>query len=109
VDEIFAVLFLERIGETVHAERNRTGLIEDAQLISRDELLATVRGSLSDGFYGAYVLGEELRRILRWQTLKRLAVLRSPDGFPDVGSWLTSLIPADRDTVDDLLLGGSAG
>jgi hypothetical protein len=91
---------LERIGETVHAKRNRTGLIEDAQLISRDELLATVRGPLSDGFYGqAYVLGYELRRILRWQALKRLPVLRSPDGFPDVGSWLTSLTPTDRDTV----------
>jgi hypothetical protein len=114
VDEMFAVLFsllfLERIGETVHAERNRIGLIEDAQLISREELLATVRGPLPDGFYGrAYVLGEELRRIVGWQTLKRLAGLRSADGFPDVGSWLTSLAPADRDTVDDLLLGRSEG
>ncbi len=113
-DEMFAVLFsllfLERIGEAAHVERNRIGLIEDAPGISREELLATVRGPLSDGFYGqAYVLGEELRGITGWTTLKRLAVLRSADGFPDVGGWLASLATADRAAVGGLLLGRSEG
>jgi hypothetical protein len=113
-DEMFAVLFsllfLERIGEAAHVERNRIGLIEDAPGISREELLATARGPVSDGFYGqAYVLGEELRGITGWTTLKRLAVLRSADGFPDVGGWLASLATADRAAVGGLLLGRSEG
>jgi hypothetical protein len=107
---LFSLLFLERIGEAAHVERNRIGLIEDAPGISREELLATVRGPLSDGFYGqAYVLGEELRGITGWTTLKRLAVLRSADGFPDVGGWLASLATADRAAVGGLLLGRSEG
>ncbi|HET9676011.1 MAG TPA: hypothetical protein VFP21_00740 [Solirubrobacterales bacterium] len=79
VDEMFAVMFsllyLERIGEVDHADRNRIGLVEQASLISREEMLNVVSGSLPDGLYGrAYLVGEELRRILGWAALKSLAV-----------------------------------
>ena len=47
-DEMFAIffslLYLERIGEIAHADKNRIGLIDGAQRISRQEMLAATQG-----------------------------------------------------------------
>lgn len=96
VDEMFAVMFsllyLEHIGEVGHADRNRSGLLEQASLVSRKEMLGVVGGPLPDGLYGrAYLVGEELRKVLGWAALKSLAVTRIPDGTPDLEGWLGSL------------------
>lgn len=100
-DEMFAVLFsllyLERIGETEHADRNRAGLMEEAHSLSRQKMLSVTRGPLPDGLYGqAYLLGEELRQAVGWGKLKELAVLRTPGCLPDVEQWIASLEPRVR-------------
>jgi hypothetical protein len=101
VDEMFAVMFsllyLERIGEVRHADRNRIGLVEQASLICRERMLGVVSGPLPDGLYGqAYVVGDELREAVGWTALKSLAVTRTPDGAPDIESWLELLPPESR-------------
>lgn len=57
VDEMFAVffslLYLERIGEIAHADKNRIGLVNGAQRIARREMLAVTQGPLPDGSRGA--------------------------------------------------------
>lgn len=111
-DEMFAVLFsllyLERIGEIAHADKNRIGLINGAQRISRQEMLAVAQGPLPDGFYGqAYLLGEELRQIVGWETLKDLATLRTAEGFPDVEVWIASLTTGVREKAARLVLGSA--
>jgi hypothetical protein len=112
-DEMFAVLFsllyLERIGETTHADKNRIGLIKGAQCISRQKMLNVTQGPLPGGFYGqAYLLGEELRQIVGWETLRDLATLRTAEGFPDVEAWIDSLAVEVREKVARLVLGSSA-
>jgi hypothetical protein len=97
-DEMFAVMFsllyLEHIGEAEHADRNRAGLVKEAERISRSEMLTVIGGRLPEGLYGqAYLAGEELRQIPGWDAMKSLAVLRTSEGFPDVTKWLTSLSP----------------
>ena len=109
VDEMFAVLFsllyLERIGEVEHADRNRNQLIEDAPLVSRQEMLAVTQCPLPNGLYGrAYLLGEELKQIVGWEVLKGLAVSRTTEGFPDVEAWIASLAPEVREKATPLVL-----
>jgi hypothetical protein len=111
-DEMFAVMFsllyLDRIGEIAHADRNRVGLIENAPQISRQEMLTTTHGPLSDGFYGqAYLFGEELRHVVGWEALKNLAVSRTAEGFPDIGKWVASLPPQAREKAVRLVAGQS--
>lgn len=111
-DEMFAVffslLYLERIGEIAHADKNRIGLISGAQRISRQEMLAVTQGPLPDGFYGqAYLLGEELRQMVGWETLKDLATLRTAEGFPDVEAWIASLTTEVREKATRLVLGSA--
>jgi hypothetical protein len=98
-DEMFAVMFsllyLEHIGEAEHADRNRAGLVKEAERISRPEMLTVTGGRLPEGLYGqAYLAGEEFRQILGWNAMKSLAALRTSEGLPDVTKWLTSLSPA---------------
>jgi len=109
VDEMFAVrfslLYLERIGEASHAARNRTGLVEQASLISRSEMLKVVSGPLPDGLYGrAYLVGEELQQLVGWPALKSLAVTRALDSTPDIEAWLDSLPAAARLSAEQIVL-----
>lgn len=73
---------MEHIGEAEHADRNRAGLVKEAERISRSEMLTVIGGRLPEGLYGqAYLAGEEFRQILGWETMKSLAVLRTSRGF----------------------------
>lgn len=112
-DEMFAVffslLYLERIGEIAHANKNRIGLINGAQRISRRKMLTITQGPLPDGFYGqVYLLGEELRQIVDWETLKDLATLRTAEGAPDVEGWIASLTTEVREKAARVVLGSGA-
>jgi hypothetical protein len=109
VDEMFAVMFsllyLERIGEVDHADKNRIGLIEQASLISRQEMLGVVGNPLPEGLYGrAYLVGEELRQAVGWAALKSLAVTRASDGTADVEEWLDSLPAEARAAAAQIVL-----
>jgi hypothetical protein len=109
VDEMFAVMFsllyLDHIGEAAHADRNRAHLLEQASLVSRSEMLEVISGSLPDGLYGrAYLLGEELRDLIGWPALKSLAVIRTPDGTPDIEAWLDSLPGPTQSGVAEMVM-----
>jgi hypothetical protein len=108
LDEMFAVMFsllyLEFIGEAEHAERNRVGLIEQSELLSRSSMFAVTEGPLPDGLYGqAYVTGEELREKVGWDAMRLLAVTRTPEGHPDVEERLNSLLPDARARAEKVL------
>ncbi len=105
---LFSLLYLERIGEIEHAHRNRAGLVEETHHVSRQEMLDTTHGPLSNGFYGqAYLLGEELRQIVGWEEMKGLSILRTAEGFPDIEAWVASLTTEVREDATRLVLGSA--
>jgi hypothetical protein len=106
-DEMFAVLFsllyLARIGQEAHAERNRQGLLTEAERCSIETMFA-LDGPCPDGLYGrVYVLGQALIDVIGWNHLKTLATTKGADGRMDVQVWLASLPDEDQDKVRPLL------
>jgi hypothetical protein len=77
---LLSLFYLERIGEIAHAHRNRIGLIEGAQRISRQEMLAVTQGPLSEGF-----------------TARPIS---------DIEKWIASLTPPAREKAGRLVAGG---
>jgi hypothetical protein len=97
-DEMFAVhfslIYLERIGETDHAERNRRHLVEQAARCSVEELFRLGEGVEPVGIYGrAYLVGLEIVEAVGWEALRPLATMRRSDGRCDVETWLATLGP----------------
>ena len=105
---LFALQFLERMGETVYAERSRIWLTEEAAPCSLDEMLSLDAVPYPPGLYGrAYVVGEALIAAIGWDALKPLALARDGDGMACVDTWLDSLASTDREKAAEVLTGSS--
>ncbi len=93
----FSLLFLDRIGQKAHAEKNRRLLRQQAHQCSLKQLVAMNNVPYPAGLYGrAYILGEQLIAAVGWDQLKPLALTRNVDGKPCAEEWLCSLPRSER-------------
>lgn len=103
-----ALQFLDRMGETGFADRNRTWLAEHAPPCSLEQMLSLDAVPYPEGLYGrAYVVGEALIAAIGWDTLKPLALARDRDGMASVETWLESLAPGEREMALGVLSGAA--
>ena len=106
---LFSVRLLRQQGFEDYAAQCEREYQKEAEICPSVTLFTTDLWKLSvypPGFYGrAYETGAELKSIVGWHVLCRLARFRAVRGVPDVSGWIDSLPETQKESVRCLLRG----